>query len=214
MLLLLATGIVLPPAIRFYVQHLEPLGDRHDGFERWCAARPLVLAVRSPTDGADATLAKLATGVARSEGWVNHAGGFPWPTYRVFLAAERLGDDVLGVRITACRLARGRGRIAPVAELIDGVATALGTTDELWLHGHLHRDDDVVDPDVSWRGHVDRDRRLLLSAARELPYWLLQTMGKGPPDKGHPEKPDHDDLRAGVYARTLTRALPRVRTAR
>lgn len=46
---------------------------------------------------------------------------------------------------------------------------------------------------VSWLGHVDGERRLVLRATRELPYWLVQTFGKGPPREGR----DQGKVRTG-----------------
>ena len=186
--MLFATALVLPPVIRLYVVYLEPIGDRHDGFERWCAARPLLLAVLCPRAGADATLSKLAATIDARRGWVNRKAGFPWQGYRVRLEAVRLSDDVMGVRVADVALVRGPRPLSSMQDVVALVAEGRSSIDELWLHGQLHDGDEAEDPEVSWIGHVDGEQKLVLRAARELPYWLVQTFGKGPPrdtrDKG------------------------------
>jgi len=70
LILLLTTALLAPPLIRAYVLHLEPQGDRHDGFERWCRERPIVVAILAPRD-ADALFARLSRDAGGGRGCVN-----------------------------------------------------------------------------------------------------------------------------------------------
>jgi hypothetical protein len=181
LLLLFLSALVVPPLMKAYLRYLAPQGDRHHGFEQWCAGRPLLFAVHCPHVGADLALETLRGEVARRDGWANHGGGFPWQSYRVTFEAVKLSESVVGFRLTGCRVPRGRTKVTPLVVLLERVARVPAKVDELWLHGQLHHDDEHDDPEVSWRAHVDREDRLSLHAARELPYWLVQTFGKGPP---------------------------------
>ena len=118
---------------------------------------------------------------------MNSAGVFPWPSYRVSLSVERLSGDVIALRIASAQLVRGRSARATLGVVVAHAARGRSSTDELWLHGHLRPLDEDDDPNLSWLGTVDREGRLLFRAARELPYWLVQTFGKGPPRRPHEE---------------------------
>lgn len=188
LMLLFLSALVMPPLMKAYVRYLAPQGDRHHGFEQWCAGKPLLFAIHCPRIGADAAIDALEIEVKSRAGWANHGGGFPWQSYRVTFEAVKLSDSVVGFRLTGCSVPRGRTKVTALAVLLDRVARVPAPVDELWLHGQLHQDDEQDDPQVSWRAHVDRDDRLSLHPSRELPYWLVQTFGNGPPRRRRDEK--------------------------
>lgn len=180
LLLLLVTGTYLPPILWLWVRHGDARGARHQGFEAWCAARPIVAAAHCPREHAVTRAARLAW-VAR-RGWLNVRGGFPWGNYAVELAVEAVSPDVVAVRITRAR--RLRGVADPPA--LDALTEALSQgTEEVWLHGELWSDDaSPHPPEVSWRvGHDPRDGLRVLRVTSR-PWWLVRATTPTPRGPG------------------------------
>lgn len=183
LLLLFATGAIVPPLVKLYLRFFAAQGSRHEGFEAWCRARPLVFALFVPRTGGARAAASLQAHV--QAGFVNVAGGFPWGNYRVRFDVEPLGDDVVGFRIRDVRVLRGRESFASCRAMVDAASQTRGViVQEMWLHGELWPRGDgeeTEDAASGWRGHRDETTGLHFTLCPELPYWLQQTIGRGPP---------------------------------
>ncbi len=112
--------------------------ERDCGFESWCASEPLVVAVRCRADAHVACL-HLRQLLAPDDEVDNHMGSAPWQHYRYAVDVRTLGEEVLLVHITGCRLAKREGTCADVAEVVRTlVADPRAEIEEVWLHGQLH----------------------------------------------------------------------------
>lgn len=177
LMLLVITGTYLPPLVWLWVRHGDARGMRHEGFEAWCRAKPVVAALHCPREGADAAADRLGW-VARRE-WLNVRGGFPWGNYSVALQAEVLSPDVVALRVA--RVRRLRGTADPPA--LEALTRSLSSgSEEVWLHGELWSDDaSPHPPEVSWRaGHDPRDGLRVMRVTTQ-PWWLVQATTRKPP---------------------------------
>ena len=146
----------------------------HDpDFERWCAQRPIVLALRCrEPDDARHRLRQL---VAPHDQIVNVRGGAPWQYYRFDVAVRALTDEVVAVQIVGAVRQRGGWTARPDArELAERLATMSGPgVTEVWMHGQLHASDarSAVRDLRSWLGHVT-DGALALTPMIGKPKWV------------------------------------------
>lgn len=176
------TSLMVSLAIKIYLAYFCALGSRSPAFEAWCAGRPLVAAFFCPRAATGPLLERLRVALAGRE-FVNVAGAFPWPHYRVKFTVVALDESVVGVCVAWCGLVRGnQQRPTPLPLILEICGLALGI-EEVWLHRDLHSDGTIQEPEVTWRGRPAQGSEVTFRAFSELPFWLRRFDGKGPPDR-------------------------------
>ena len=190
MILLVSTGLVLPPLVRLYLRYFSAQGMQHRGFEAWCEREPLVFAMLYPLETADAALPTVQAALDGAPAVTNFAGGFPWGHYRVTLRAERLNDQVLGVFVKSARRLRGHEKRPAFLAVVERVSASPVAPSEMWLHGEMYSDGvDERAPEITWRGGRHRERGMYFRRSDMLPHWLQQTFGGGPPRRDRGAEP-------------------------
>ena len=111
---------------------------RDQPFERWCASRPMIIAVRCRD--ADDTRFRLRALLAPHDELVNLQGGVPWQYYRYEVDVRAVSDGVVAVHIASAISQRGPWtHRLDAAELVERLIAACGDdVEEVWLHGQLH----------------------------------------------------------------------------
>lgn len=147
---------------------------RDHAFERWCASKPIILAVRCRGDAYDARFT-LRTLLAPHDQLVNLHGGAPWQYYRFDVDVRPLSDSVVAVQIVDAVQQRGGFLMRRnAAELVERLlATPRAAVEEIWMHGQLHPSDAPSShrDQRSWLGKV-AEGALEVTPMIGRPQWL------------------------------------------
>ena len=168
--------IIIMILMHVYLRYFATTVPRAPDFERYCAGRPLVLALFCPDSSADAALARLRSLLDPRGRIDNFRGVNPWPHYRFQVELRRLGDHVVGVYLAGC--APRRGDPPPLPELSGALARLLAAPDiridQFWVHPQFYPGDTPADAhaEAGWQGRVDEERGLHLSQGPDWPLWL------------------------------------------
>jgi hypothetical protein len=176
-------GIVIPILVHLYLRYVATNVVRSPDFERYCAGRPLVLALLC-SDDAGKVLDRLRSLLDPRGRVDNFRGVNPWPHYRYRVELRRVGEHVVGVYLAGC--APRRGDRPPLTELSTALARMLESPDEridqFWVHSQFYPGDPPADAhsEEGWQGRLDEERGLLLSRGPEPPLWLRPALEPSP----------------------------------
>lgn len=196
------TSLMVSLAIKIYLAHFCAQGCDSPSFEAWCRTHPLAFAFFCPRASTSPLVAWLRQHLEGRE-FVNVAGPFPWPHYRITLRVDVLDDSVVAVRVAGFALLRGNQQRPALLPVIRAACAALAGIEEVWLHRDLHHDGSDLDPHTTWRGRPGLAPEVTFHAFAELPFWLRRFDRKGPPTRRHPDAALADPT--PVFAPSLSR---------
>lgn len=148
--------------------------DRDHAFERWCASRPMIMAIRCRGEAEDARF-RLRQLIAPHDEVVNVHGGAPWQYYRFDVVVRPISESVIAVHIASAIPQRGswteRRNAADLVERL--VSTCGAAIEEVWLHGQLHPSEGRSSSrdQRGWLGRVGDDGQLEVTPMIGQPRW-------------------------------------------
>lgn len=176
------TSLMVSVIIKIYLAFFCAQGCECPSFEAWCRTSPLVFAFFCPRAPTSPLVAWLR-GALEGREFVNVAGPFPWPHYRIRLRVDVLDESVVAVRVVGFALLRGNQQRPALLPIIRAVCAALDGIEEVWLHRDMHHDGSDLTPHTTWRGRPGLAPEITFHAFAELPFWLRRFDRKGPPDR-------------------------------
>jgi hypothetical protein len=151
---------------------------RDEAFEKWCAGRPIILAVRC--EEADDARHRLRQLIAPHDQLVNLRGGVPWQYYRFDVEVRSLTDGVVAVLLTSAVPQRGAWTERPDAGgLAERLVAMLGPgVSEVWMHGQLHPSEarSTARDQRSWLGWPAEGGGLRLTPMIGRPEWMTAAL--------------------------------------
>jgi hypothetical protein len=143
-------------------------------FERWCASRPMILAIRC-ADAEDARF-RLRQLLAPHDEIVNLHGGVPWQYYRYDVVVRVVSESVVTVHIESAIAQRGPWtHRRDAAELVAGLTAGGTAIEEVWMHGQLQPAEgrSRSRDQRGWLGRVSEVGQLEVTPMIGQPRWTL-----------------------------------------
>jgi hypothetical protein len=154
-----------------YRRWFEKTGPRSLEFERFCATRPLIVALSVRAGTERATCGALAASLRRGETLATH-GAWPWIHY-VLGVEWSVRPGVVVARITRARRLRTRERPPPALTAALGAAMrGVAAIEQVWLHPRAYVDVSGREPGTcGWRLLADAPEKRPCTACDVTPAW-------------------------------------------
>ncbi|HXK19094.1 MAG TPA: hypothetical protein VNG33_14880 [Polyangiaceae bacterium] len=182
-LLVLKSWALTALAIWVYRKWFQRVAPPTPEFEAFCGTRPVVAALFG-LSGQDERVARALTAkLGKRAASVARLGGFPWPHYRLTLAVEASGDQVV-LRVVAAEVARTKDHDLPgLATLVREVLNELPEGARAWLHAGTFDNGLVETPPGGWALERGDEKRPRLRALDHHPEPVrLTSLGLREPD--------------------------------